>query len=383
MNLIKRGYQKTLEKRLLEPNPRLQILLGPRQVGKTTAAISIFESWKDPKIMVSADSPSPPKPEWIRFHWEQARMKGKNTLLIIDEVQKVSAWSEQVKALYDEDQQAKRKGLKVVLLGSSSLYLQRGLSESLAGRFELIKAPHWSFAEFKEAFNWDFEKYFRFGAYPGAVEYVEDEQRWRDYILNSIIEPVLSKDILGIHPVNKPALFRQTFELAAHHPAYIISLQKILGQLQDRGNAETIKNYLYLLEQSFLIKTLQKFSGSVVQTKSSSPKIIILNQALTHAYQSQDRLSKDSQWYGHVFESLLGAKLSQIPNSQLYFWREGNFEVDYILRTPDKTVAIEIKSGWKQKSGAGLQQFAKRFPKIECDLWDKGRCLQFLIDSRI
>ena len=373
--MITLQFQKVLQKRLREKNPLLQILLGPRQVGKTTAAEAIYQEWSGKKIMASADSPSPPSPDWIRHHWEQARLKGAGTLLILDEVQKVPGWSEQVKILFDPDRG--KRDLRVLLLGSSSLYLQKGLRESLAGRFELIRASHWSYTDFREAFGWDFETYLRFGAYPGTVPLKEEESRWRHYILNSIIEPVLGKDILGQHPVNNPALFRQTFELVMHYPAQVVSFQKLLGQLQERGNAATIKQYLHLLEQSFLIKTLQKYSGSPLQIRTSSPKIVVLNQALNHAYQPPEKLAQDLDWRGRVFESVVGAHLSQVPDSDLYYWKEGTAEVDYILRTPKGLYALEIKSGHR-KSSKGIYLFSKRYPKARCEVWDFEKSLQFL-----
>ena len=374
--MITRTFHTTLEQRLQERMPLIQVLLGPRQVGKTTAATAIYEAWAGPKIMASADAPSPPRPSWIEHYWEQARLKGDGALLILDEVQKVSGWSEQVKILFDADRG--KKDLRILLLGSSSLYMQTGLTESLAGRFELVRAPHWSFLEFQKAFQWDFNTYLSFGAYPGSVAMYPDENRWRSYILDGIIEPVLGKDILGQHPVNNPALFRQTFELAVQYPAKIVSFQKLLGQLQDRGNAHTIKHYLSLLEKSFLILTLQKYSGSTIQSRTSSPKIIVLNQALTHAYQSQKRLNQEPEWYGFVFESLMGAHLHQLENIRLYYWKEGKEEVDYVIETPEETVAIEIKSSRRRKSGKGLRLFSQRYPKVRCETWNFDRCLEFL-----
>ena len=241
-----------------------------------------------------------------------------------------------------------------------------------------MQAPHWSWPEFQEAFGWDFDTYFWFGAYPGAVPFIQEESRWRQYILNSIIEPVLGKDILGQQPVKNPALFRQTFELAVQYPAQVISLQKLLGQLQDRGNAATIKHYLTLLEQCFLIKTLQKFTGSPIQTKGSSPKIIVLNQALAFAYQPQERIKQELERHGHLFESLVGAHLSLLPDTELFYWREGNDEVDYVIQSPSGTRAIEIKSSIRPRRGKGLQAFSKRYPTIQCETWNFDRCMEFL-----
>jgi predicted AAA+ superfamily ATPase len=349
-------------------------------VGKTTAAQMIFDNWKGPKVFASADSPSPPNAEWIRWQWDKAMKSGVGALLIIDEVQKVPGWSEQIKALFDE--QRGKGTIKVLLLGSSSLGLQRGMSESLAGRFELVRASHWTYRECQEAFGWDFDTYLRYGAYPGAADFVGDEERWRDYILHSIVEPVLGRDIISLKPVNKPALFRQTFELAVQHPAHIISLQKMLGQLQDRGNAATIKHYLELLQACFLVLPLQKYSGSTIQTRTSSPKIVVLNHALTNAYCSPKKLDEDSHWYGMFFESIMGAHLSQHPNVELFYWRMGSHEVDYVLKTPGQVVGIEIKSGVKKKAG-GLVQFSKRYPEARCEVWDHERCLDFLINETL
>lgn len=376
--IITREFQKVLSKRLAEPAPLIQILLGARQVGKTIAAKAIYAEWQGAKLYASADMPTPPTADWIKWQWGKALEMGKGVLLIIDEVQKVPGWSEQIKELFDNERG--RGNLKVLLLGSSSLKLKHGLGESLAGRFELVEAPHWTYREFNAAFGWDVDKYIKFGAYPGAADFADDEERWRDYILHSVIEPVIGRDILGFQSVHKPALFRQTFELAVGYPAQVISLQKMLGQLQDSGNVTTIKGYLDLFEQTFLIVNLQKFSGSTIQTKSSSPKLLILNHALTNCYHPVKRISDEPTWFGFVFETIIGAHLAQIPHSKLFYWRSGAAEVDYVLVRDGVIHAIEIKSGMKRK-GKGLGKFYKQYPKAICETWDYNRCVSFLKDG--
>lgn len=374
-----RFYHKRLQKRLQENTPLLQVLLGPRQVGKTTSAQSIYNNWSGAKLMVSADSPSPPTAEWIRFQWQQAENLAPDALLIIDEVQKIPGWSEQVKILFD--QKRSQKHLRVLLLGSSSLNLQKGLSESLAGRFELTQATHWTFAECRKAFDWDLVTFLKFGGYPGARKFIKDEDRWRDYILNSIIEPVLGRDILSQTRIDKPALFRQCFELCMQYPAQEVSLNKLLGQLQDHGNATTVRHYLDLFERCFLIRVLQKFSGSALTIRTSSPKIVVLNTALIHAYQTTQRIETDLSWYGRLFESLIGAQLSSVPNSHLYYWREGKFEVDFVLKTPKELFAIEVKSGIRSGHTKGLEVFAKKYPKAKCQVWDAKQSTSFLLNQ--
>lgn len=375
-----RAYQEELAVRLREKSPLLQVLIGPRQVGKSTAAQAIAAGWKGPHRLITADGPVPPNAEWLQLQWQQALQLGKGALLIVDEVQKISGWSEILKQLFDPIRGT--GALKVVLLGSSSLYLQQGLSESLAGRFEVLHAPHWSFAECHRAFGWDFPMYLRWGAYPGAAPFAGKGVRWRGYLRDSLIEPVLGRDIVGQNVLRNPALFRQTFELVSQCPAHVVSLQKLLGQLQDRGNAATIKHYLTLLEQVFFVRCLYQFSGSVVQSRSSSPKIIVMNPALTHTYQAQERLDTDPQWYGLMFENAVGAHLAQVPEAQLYYWRDGTAEVDFVVKTPRALYAIEVKSGRRVRSERGLIRFAHAYPKAVCQSWDATTAMAFMAGKR-
>jgi len=371
---IERQFTRILEERLSEKMPLLQVVLGPRQVGKTTGVEQVYHSWTAPKLTVTADSPLPPGPIWISQAWQKARTMGKNVLLIFDEIQKVQGWSEVVKALFDVDR--KKGNLKVVLLGSASLDMAQGLSESLAGRFELIKVHHWTPAECKKAFRWDCAQYLKFGGYPGPASFVSQLDRWQDYIKFSIIEPVLSRDIQGMAEVRKPALFRQTFELALRYPAQEISFQKILGQLQESGNVTTIKHYLELLAGAFLIKLLYKYSSRPISTTTSSPKILPLCPALIHALTSPEKLSYDPEWKGRVFESVIGAHLCR-SRGILYYWREGKHEVDFVLELDDKLYAIEVKSG-RRRLSRGIEAFSERFKRAIPIVLDFSNGWEFL-----
>jgi len=368
-----------LRTRLSASHPLVQVLLGPRQVGKTTAAKEVHEQFTGSKLFVSADGPIPPNFEWLRTHWLRARELPTPTLLVVDEVQKIEGWSEVVKSEFDQDRGV--RDLRVLLLGSSSMALQRGLSESLAGRFELLRAYHWTFGQMQRQFGWDASKYLAYGGYPGAAKFADDLERWQTYLRESIIEPVLGRDIYSARSVTKPALFRQTFELALSYPAQQVSYQKIVGQLQERGSVETVKNYLGMFEGAFLMKLVMQYSTRPLSTRTSSPKIIPLAPALIHAFTSPRRLEVDPDWRGHVVESIIGAELAR-RESAVFYWRDGEHEVDFVIPRLKGPIAIEVKSG-RKRSALGLARFQAAFPNARCITVTPESSLPFLRGERV
>jgi predicted AAA+ superfamily ATPase len=354
---INRDFTAILESRLHNWSRTIQIVIGPRQVGKTTGVRHVFDNWQGPKHFATADTPLPPTAEWIIQQWNRARALQGEVLLVIDEIQKIDRWSEVVKSLFDEDRREGR--LKVVLLGSASLDLSRGISDSLVGRYEVIKVPHWSLGECGKAFGWKLEEFLKFGGYPGAAPFAGDPIRWQEYIANGILDPVINRDIPALKDIRKPALFRQVFELALNYPAQEVSFQKLIGQLQDSGNATTVKHYLQVLSQCFLLQTLEKYSTRPLTTKTSSPKLIPLCPALINAVVDPSRIDQDPAWRGRVFEACIGAQLLK-SRGKLFYWREGHAEVDFVLQRGDLLYAIEIKSNVRKPVG-GLNAFSKKF----------------------
>lgn len=351
----------------------LQVIIGPRQVGKTTLALQVFKNWPGPKSYNSADLPNTPTIDWVVNHWEQCRLRYRQNkregLLILDEIQKIPRWSEAVKKLYDEDKVAKRR-IRVVLLGSSSLLVQKGLTESLAGRFEIHRHYHWSYNECHEYFRLNLNEYLYFGGFPGALLLRKDENRWGKYIRDSLIETVLSKDVLLMTPVTKPALLRQAFGLCLAHPAEIVSYQKMIGQLQDAGNTTTIAFYLRLLANAFLLAPLEKYSGSRIKQRGSTPKILVLDNSLIIATVGQGfkETMKNKAFRGRLLENAVGAKiysLLQELGGELFYWRERDNEVDYVVKLKNRLIAIEVKSSNQIENQEALEQFAKRYPAAE------------------
>ena len=360
-----------LKERILEKRRFIQVLSGPRQIGKTTMVLQLLKELPLPYLFVSADGVESSNRNWIEQQWEIARLKLKQSeatefILVIDEIQKLENWSESVKRHWDDDTRTGCQ-IKLILLGSSRLMLQQGLTESLAGRFEPMYMSHWSFREMKEVFGWNAQQYAWFGGYPGAAELIRNEKRWREYVLHSLIETSISKDILMLTRVDKPALMKRLFELGCSYSGQILSFTKILGQLLDAGNTTTLSNYLQLTSSAGLLGGLEKFAHDEIRQRSSSPKFQVFNTALISAQQS-DSLSnklKDPAAWGRIVESCVGAHL--LNNSiegefNLHYWREGNHEIDFVLSRKDEIIGLEIKSGAKQKA-AGLKAFKKKYPQ--------------------
>jgi predicted AAA+ superfamily ATPase len=360
-----------LLKRIQEPRRFIQVLAGPRQVGKTTIARQLMGAVSIPVHFATADEPTLRDRTWITQQWEIARLKmnGKNrkkgALLILDETQKVTEWSEIIKRLWDEDTHSGLP-LKVVLLGSSPLLIQRGLTESLAGRFEIIPVTHWSYGEMRDAFGWSLEQYILYGGYPGAAGLIEDQERWARYIIDSLIETTISRDIFLLTRVDKPALLRRLFQLCCDYSGQVLSYQKMLGQLHDAGNTTTLAHYLDLLNGAGLISGLSKFSGKRVKQRSSSPKIQVLNTALMSApsYLSFEAARQDRDYWGRLVESAVGAHLvnsTRGNNMEVFYWLERNQEVDFVLRAGNNIAAIEVKSGRRRERLLGMEAFSKAF----------------------
>ncbi|MBI1860386.1 MAG: ATP-binding protein [Deltaproteobacteria bacterium] len=354
---FERPFISALKEALETHSNFIHVVIGPRQVGKTIGVLQLLENTRSgDSFYVSADGDLQQPLSWLTEQWVLARSKNKKCLLVIDEIQKVENWSEGIKKLWDEEKRRPTsERMRVILLGSSSLDVQKGLSESLTGRYVQHVVYHWGQEESETAFGVRFEDYLVYGGYPGSYAFLNKRAEWINYLKNSIINPVLGKDILSIARVKSPALFRQCFQLACSYAAQEISYTKLLGQLQSKGNTDLVKHYLELFEGAFLIRQLQKFSRGPLSARTSSPKILVLCPAL---YSVTLDAELDDAHKGRAFEGFIGSQLAQLPG-ELYYWREGNREVDFVLKYGKKLWAIEVK---RQLRGAsGLKAFQDKY----------------------
>jgi len=353
--------------RLNESRRFIQIVSGPRQTGKTTAVTQALEKVKLPQRFVSADDPNSSSVEWLKNEWEIARIPAKDgeAILVVDEVQKIRNWSAIVKLLWDEDSRL-RVPLKVVLTGSSTLLLQKGLSESLMGRYEVLNCPHWSYSECKTAFGYNLDEFLLFGGYPGAAPLIKDESRWAHYIGTSIVEPTISQDILMMEEVRKPALLRSLFMMGTAYSAQELSYTKMLGQLNDAGNTVTLAHYLDLLGKACILTGLQNYSGNKVRIRKSSPRLMVFDTSLMTYVEGADRktLLNNTARRGHLVESAVGAYLlarAKTEGFEVFWWRDRDKEVDFVIKKGSKLTAIEVKSGIIRNTGGSLD-FKRLYP---------------------
>lgn len=357
-----------LADRLKEPRRFIQVVAGPRQVGKSTLVQQSTQALKVPVRHASADEPTLRGADWIAQQWDAARLSIKSragAVLVLDEIQKIQAWSETVKRLWDEDTRAKLP-LKVVLLGSAPLLIAQGLTESLAGRFEIIAVSHWAFADMREAFGWTLDEFVFYGGFPGSAPLIKDPTRWSRYIIDSLIETALARDVLLLTRVDKPALLRRLFELACRYSGQSLSYTKMLGQLQDAGNTTTLAHYLQLLAGAGMVRGLPKYAGDAARSRGSSPKLQVLNTALMTAASGYSLASAraDHEFWGRLVESAVGAHLANAAmrgECELHYWREKNHEVDFVVRAGRKLTAVEVKSGRAPQAHAGTAAFKQAF----------------------
>lgn len=365
---FQRPQGAVLAERLAEPRRFIQVVAGARQVGKSTLVQQVTAELDVPVRYVSADEPTLRGADWINQQWEAVRLEASRkvgAVLVLDEIQKIPVWSETVKRLWDDDTRNKRP-VKVVLLGSAPLLIAQGLTESLAGRFETLRLPHWSFTEMRAAFDWTLEQYLYFGGYPGAAPLVGDPARWSRYIADSLIETSIARDVLLLSRVDKPALLRRLFELACRYSGQILSYTKMLGQLQDAGNTTTLAHYLDLLAGAGMVCGLSKYAGDAARSRGSSPKLQVLNTALmtvTAGVSPQEALV-DREFRGRLIESAVGAHLANAAAAgecELYYWRERGEEVDFVVKAHSRLTAIEVKSGRAPQAHSGTAAFAAAF----------------------
>lgn len=361
-----------LRERLDEPAPgRIQLVTGPRQVGKTTLLLELAERYRDAALYVAADAPEAGVPGYWERIWADAESRAERgkTLVLLDEVHLMVNWAASLKGHWDRFRR-RRLPIHVVATGSSALRVTAGSRESLAGRFERMVFSHWTAAALADTFGAPIDEAVlhsvRFGTYPGAWELSRDNARWRAYMRDAIIEPAIGRDVFALGEVRRPGLLRQVFAAAISSPAQIVSLQKLQGQLQDRGALETVAHYLKLLREAYLVAALEKFALRALRRRAAPPKLVTLNNALLSAMHPDGPpdAERDPARFGAWIENAcLAAAVNQ--GQRVTYWREEPLEVDAVVEGSWGSWVVEVKTGRLEgRDLVGLLEFSRRHPEF-------------------
>lgn len=365
------GYfaiREEIRRRLAEPAPALmQVLTGPRQVGKTTLLLEAADAWGEQAIYLAADAPDASLPDWWARNWQRAIALAQRgpALLLVDEVHALPDWSRLLKTSFDEAKRL-RLPLHFLLTGSSSLQVVGGARESMAGRFERLHLRQWTARDLVAGFGMSPEAaalhQVRHGAFPASVRLVREPERWRAYIRDAVIDPAIGMDILMLRPVRRPALLRQVLAVCLGHPAEVIALQKIVGSLTDAGGVATVAEYLALLEDAYLAAGLPKYAAAEVRRRATPPKLVTLSNALLGVGQDPPTPDGDPRRWGRWLEN---ACLATALNSghTVSYWRDRDLEVDMVVESPAGRWAVEVKGGdFTPRDLTALLTFTQRNP---------------------
>jgi len=350
--MIRRNLQETLATSLV--NFPVVGLLGSRQVGKTTLAQSIRDSLRPDAVYLDLELPSDfnklQDPELYLGQYE-------NRLVIIDEIQRLPMLFPVIRALVDR----RRLEGRFLLLGSASPTLIRHASESLAGRIVYHELSPLDIFEIEKR---DFALLFLRGGYP--LSYLadgdEESHRWREAFMRTYLEMDIPQ--LGIQI---PALqLRRFWTMIAHSHGQLWNASKVAGSLG--MSAPTIRRYLDILEDTFVIRQLQPYHFNIKKRLIKSPKVYIRDSGLLHALlniRSLDELyghpSLGNSWEGFVIEQII----SLLGNKEVYFYRtNAGAEID-LLFFDDKrqAVAVEVKYSLSPSLSRG---FRNAFDDLGC-----------------
>ena len=364
--------RRLLGERLREPAPgRIQLLTGPRQVGKTTLLLELARQFGEAAVYMAGDEPDAALPGFWERCWTEteARAQRGTAVLLLDEIHHLPDWAARLKGQWDRLRR-QHLPLHVVATGSSALRVATGSRESLAGRFERMTLSHWPAAALGSTFHLSEHSaalsLVQFGSYPGTMELKSDPARWRAYLRDAIIEPAIGRDVLSLGAIRRPALLRQVFAIATASPAQVVSLQKLQGQLQDKGALETVAHYLAMLQEAYLVSPLERFSTRAHRRRSAPPKLLTLNNALLSAMHPDgppDPAKEPQRFGAWVENACLAFAVNQ--GQRVMYWREEPLEIDAVFEGSWGNWAVEVKTGsFDVHSLKGLLEFCRRNPKF-------------------
>ncbi|MBI3051271.1 ATP-binding protein [Candidatus Woesearchaeota archaeon] len=365
--------------------PQILAFTGLRRVGKTTLMLKIAED----AIQAGLDAKNVVYFSFDEFKGTELRrlvseyedlmerdFRNGKYLLLLDEIQKLENWENQLKGIYDTF----GKSIKIIVSGSESLFIRRKSKETLAGRIFSFKVQPLSFREFlsfrgasmkpqglyQKELSRLLDEYLLTLGFPELLN-VKDKEIIRKYIKEAIVEKVIFRDMQQLFKIRDISLIESLLNIFMDEPGQLTALPDLSKELG--VSRQTLSSYLTYLEESFLIRKSYNYSRNRRKTERKLKKYYpaIISAELLFR---EDDISK-----GKVFEWLIVTQLSAE-----YFWRDPyKNEVDMVL-AGDKPMPVEIKYG--KTDFKGVLAFMKKFKVDEGMIITKNLEQKHAIDGK-
>jgi len=343
--------------------PEILILIGARQVGKTYLMNQLEKFAKSKKIKTKYYNLEIPQDS--RFFSQDTVDLYQNItqgvdLLFVDEFQYFENASKFFKAIFDD----RKLKLKIVASGSSSLEIHKHLKESLAGRKIEKTIYPLTFNEFKQT-NGSFETFLVYGALPGLHKQTTNQAKID--LLNNLLATYILKDIKSLVREENITAFNKLLYLLADSQSQIVSISSLARELM--VDNKTVDNYLAILEKTFVLYSLNSFSGNLSNELKKSKKYFLFDSGIRNAILNDFSALKDRNDKGIINEAYVHnyIRTNSPKNSELRFWRtKDGEEIDFVYLKNRQPYIIEVKSKLKKPEiPKAFDKFLRAYPKTQ------------------
>lgn len=355
-------FQRTIEPELIQMTKEYPVVtvLGPRQAGKTTLVKMAFPNkpyinMESPEIRMLAEA----DPNGLLARYPDG--------VVIDEIQRAPALLSYIQVIVDE----KHQNGQFILTGSHQLDLQNHISQSLAGRTAILNLLPLSFSELAQQQKINNENELMLRGFLPRI-YSESQQPTKAY--RNYLQTYVERDVRQLINLKDLTTFQKFITVCASRIGQLINYEEIASEIGVSNN--TIKNWLSILEASFIIVRLQPYYANIGKRLIKTPKLYFVETGLVSyllGIESIDQMQRD-RMRGHIFENmivmeLIKSRFNQGLDHHLFFYRDQQkHEVDVVYKNADRLTPIEIKSSktFTTKFIQGIDYFSSIFPE-NCD----------------